>query len=292
MNCSKNRRPDGRLRAFAHVTWLRRAVLPAVALVAILGACGGRQVPEPDDALEDPGALVDALWSRLDGIERGRIRADVEVFAGPTRGRGRQAVLFEAPDRVRIETISPFDTTLSVLVVRDGELRFYDLQATTFYVGAATAQNLLALAPVPLEPDDVVRVLAGSPPLRELQESSTHMTLRWNRRAGGYTLTAALEDGGRMELDVQHGTWVMLGARRFDASDTLLVDLRAGAFEDAGDGVVVPGRIRVRLPEDRVDVELNVERYDVNPSLPATMFELEVPRGVDVVDLDNPAARP
>jgi outer membrane lipoprotein-sorting protein len=290
MQNDKNCRPCGRLRDSARLVFARVAkthvLLLCAVLSALLTACGARPVPPPEDELHDPIEVFEATLTRLEQIDTGRIRAWLEVFGGRGRVRVRQAVLYDAPDRVRIETISPFDTSLNVLVIANGQLDYYDIQSQQYYRGPATSANLLQLAPIPLTPADMVRVLAGGPPLDQINPDADTYTLRWNTRVGAYTLTLPLLDGGSLELDVRHADWVLAGARHYDAAGDVLYEVRGADFREAGDsGVVMPWRLRVLLPAERVDVELSVERYDLNPALPDTLFELSPPRGIEIIEL-------
>jgi hypothetical protein len=285
----QNRRPFGRLRELANIFrtsgpgW---RTVPAAALAVLVAACGGRQISEPTDALEIPHEVLEATLERLFPIADGRIRAWLEIYGGRGRARVRQAVLYSFPDRVRIETISPFDTSLNVLVIRDGLLDFYDLQSQQYFRGAATPANLTSLAPIPLTPEDIVRVLAGGPPLDRVDPDPSTYALEWDRRIGAYVLTLPLLDGGSLDLHVRHGDWALAGARESAADGTLLYEVRCGDFRTVGtEEITMPHRIRVRVPAERVDLELEVERYDLNPGLPDPLFELQPPRGVEITPL-------
>lgn len=273
----------GTLRPFGRIA----AALLTLLLGLCLTACGARPIPAPDDALTSADDVLRASLARLDAIDTGRIRSRTTYYGGGARARVRQAVVFAAPDSVRIETISPMDTTLSVLVLGSGTVTMYDLGAQLFVQGEATPQNLARLAPVPLTADDVVRVLSGAPPLDMASEASLEqVTLRWNTRRGAYTLTLPTDEGGELELDIRHGDWVVSGARWRDADGEPVWDYAGAMFETLdGSDVVMPHRLRFRIPAERVDVELEVERYDLNPSLADTLFTLTPPRGVEVTPL-------
>lgn len=290
MQNDKNCRPCGRLRELAHFGATLGAKVPSLLIVLLLSlcwaACGARPIPPPEDALQQPIEVFEATLNRLEAIQAGRIRAWLEVYGGRGRVRVRQAVLYEAPNRVRIETISPFDTSLNVLVIANGTLDYYDIQSQQYFRGPATSANLLQLAPIPLTPADMVRVLAGGPPLDQINPDPDTYAMRWNTRVGAYTLRLPLLEGGELELDVRHADWALAGARQFDDDGDLVYEVRGGDFRATGDhGVVMPWRLRVLLPAERVDVELEVERYHLNPTLPATLFELSPPRGIEIIAL-------
>ena len=137
---------------------LVRSLLAVAVALAVVG-CGGRQTPPPPDVMDDPVAVFEGVMTRLEGFQSARIRATVEYYGPEGRVRARQAVLVRAPASLRIETISPFDTTLAAFMVHDGALVFYDLQRQAYLHGAPTPENLARFVSVWMTAEDLVRVL-------------------------------------------------------------------------------------------------------------------------------------
>lgn len=257
--------------------------------------CGGRQFPAPDDALTDPVALLEATDARLQGVRSLRLRATLEYYGTEGRARIRQAVVARAPDAVRMESISPFDTTLSVLVIGPDRLAMYDVQGEQFISGRSSPTNIARLVPFRLSAGDVVRVLLGAPPLELGTGDTAAWRLAWDETAGFYRWTMPTPDGGEVDLLVQHRTWVLAGAALRDATGTQVWELRAGDFEtvrdEAGNETTLPGQLRFLMPSENVDLSLDVDRFTLNPALDDALFQLVAPRGVTTVDLDDPLAR-
>ncbi len=258
------------------------------ALTALTAACGARRVAPPDDALTDPAELFGIVAARGEGLDTVRYRATLEYYGDGGRVRIRQAVLARQPTDVRIETISPANTSLAVLVLNADELLYYDVSSELFIVGEPTPEHIGQLAPLWLTPRDIVRVLVGGAPIDDVDADPSTYALRWERRGGHYELTMPTLDGGPLTLDVEHGTWALVGARQHDDDGELLWELRAGGLEAHvvdGEELWLPTRLRFLLPEERVDMSLDVERVDVNPSLSDRLFTLEPPRGIEVTPL-------
>ncbi len=267
---------------------IRAALL--ILLAGALFACGGRQHRAPDDALTDAGDLYDAMNTRLDALSGTRIRAVMEYYESGRRVRVRQAVLAQQPADLRIETISPFDSTLAVVVVNHDSLALYDLQNSVFYSGAPTAQNLSRFIPVWMSPGDIVSVLLGGAPADSIVSDRSRWELEWDRRANAYRLTLPTLHGGHMDLYVQHGSWSLTGAKEYDPDGDLVFELRAGSFERVsteGGDVTVPHRLRFLMAGENLDVSLDVDRYDANPELPATIFALQPPSGIQHIVLPD-----
>ena len=258
-------------------------------LTATLAACAGRRTPPPDDALEQPEQLFEAMIARLDAVQAVRARAVMEYYGAGGRVRVRQTVLAAQPNLLRIDTLSPFDSTLSVVFANDRELVLYDLPNEAWYTGAPTATNLARLIPVWLSPQDVVSVLLGGPPLDRIVPDASRWTLDWDRRRGAYRFTAPTRGGDTLVLFVTHGAWTVVGAQELDAAERVRWEIRSADFSTvhAGDvATTVPGILRFLMKSENIDVSLNVSSYELNPTLGPTLFQLPVPPGVRVFPLD------
>ena len=266
----------------------RRSTLVSFLLAFALLACGGRQTPAPADALTDPVDLLEAMLTRLESIESTRMRATLEYYGDGGRARVEQAVLARSPNLLRIETLSPFGTSLAVFM-SDGEaLTFYDLQGQTYMTGPPSPQNIARFVPFWMSADDLVRVLFGGPPLDAATPDSDEYTLEWDRREGAYRMTLPIHSGGELILKVQHGSWTVSGATQFNTDGDQVFELRTGDFQSvAVDGfeTTMPRRLRFIMETEDIDISLDVESIDMNVMLADPLFQLAPPPGVEVVHL-------
>lgn len=260
----------------------------ATALSALFGAfsaCGSPQIAPPEDLETDAVALLESTIAAAEGIRSARIRATLEYYGEGGRARVRQAVLVQAPNLVRIETISPLDTSLSVLLLNGESLVYYDIAGELYLVGEPTAEHIGELIPLRLSPEDIVRVMVGGPPLAGVADDLSSATVEWNGREGWYDLRVPLEDGGTMLLGVMHDSRGVAWVESLDARGREEWTLRGGdrrVVEGEGGAVEVPHRLRFRMRSEQIDISLEVERYTVNPELSEELFSLDPPRGIDV----------
>lgn len=253
----------------------------------VLGACNRRTAP-PADEVTDSAELYDAMLARLDSVESARIIATLEYFGDDGRVRLKQAVLVRKPTSLRVETLSPFDSTLSVLASNGVRLKYFDLQNERFFEGQASADNFSKLLSIYVSPRDLVRVMLGGPPLDNVVGNPDDWTLEWNSRRGAYSLQIPLEDDGTLELFVQHRAWTVSGAIARDATGDVVYEIRSGNFESVEHGeatMLVPRRIQFLMPERGIDASLDVERYDLNADLADELFELTAPEGMSIEGL-------
>lgn len=262
-----------------------RAFLLALTMVT-LSACGGPQRAAPPDALDDPALVLEGTLDRLSLLDAARLRAELEYYGRDGRARVEQVVLVREPGDVRIETLSPFGTTLTVFTLSGDALQFWDLQAERFIVGASRPEHIGLFIPFALSAADVVRVLLGAPPLDRVAPDPDRYTLSWDARRAAYRLRMPLAEGdGELSVWVKHETYTLVAAREVDGEGRVVFELRAGRFERerVGDAVIeVPGRLEFEMPREGVDISLDLTAAEWNPSLVDALFELREPRGVTV----------
>jgi hypothetical protein len=269
----------------------RGALLLALSLGCGSVGCGARMIAQPSGPAPTATELHDLAVDRLQPLYAVRVRATLEYYGEQGRARIRQALLGREPSDVRMESISPFDTTLSVLVLRGGSLRFYDLQNEQFVVGRAVPEHISRLVPLWLTAEDIVRVLLGGPPLDAGDPTHADQAVEWDGRAGAWRWTLPGVPEGRLHVWMRHGTWSLSGAEALDGEGRSVWEMRTGSWEstrlDDGTEIELPTRYRFLLPSEGIDLSLEVERRTLNPELPDELFELPTPRGVETIDLDR-----
>lgn len=259
------------------------------ALLTGLSACGARQYPEPADGIASSEELLAHLEQRAETVHSARTRAVMEYFGGSGRVRVRQVLVVSEPHFLRLETMSPFDTTLALVVANDDELTFYDLGEDQVYVGRPTAANLSKLIPLWLAPSDIVDVVLGGVPMGMVDRELTHWKVAWDGGKNAWRLFGRSLTGGYLEFLVRHDTWSLAGARELDRRGNVQWEIRAAEFRRVGDGessAEVPSRIRFLMPSADLDVSLSVQEYELNPELDLIMFEIFTPEH-DLIPLDD-----
>ena len=114
----------------------------ALSIGCWLQGCGPVRFDAPRDAYDGPATLLEVARAHAEPLRTLRMRSTVEVYADGERVKARQVVVARSPDRFRFETLSPLDTTLSVVACDGGRVALYDLQAGRFLEGSASAENI------------------------------------------------------------------------------------------------------------------------------------------------------
>lgn len=272
---------------------MQRTIVSALCLCAFalaLNACGAKQYPMPENAIKTADALIEHVADREQVLYSARAHAVMEYFGKDGRVRVRQALLVRRPGDFRLETLSPMDSTLAVVVTNDEALTFYDLSDEKAYTGAPTAQNLARLIPLWLSPAQIVRVVLGSVPFDIADTAQDAWSMTWDGKKNAWRLQAETYDGGQMEFWVRNESWVLAGARAQNADGKTQWEIRTRDFERVSDGedeTELPTRIRFLMEDEDVDVSLTVRSYEMNPELDDFLFELFLP-DVEQISLDGP----
>ena len=257
-----------------------RWLTPTVLLMALaLTGCPDR-FARPEAFVAEPAPLLAAIEQRAAAIQSLRGQLRLEVWRKDERVRLRQLVAVQTPDKLRIDSLSPFDQPLSTLVSDGDTLSIYDLGARRFLRGAASPANLARLIPIPLEPEALSALLRGSVPvLREPDEQ----TVSWDSNNGWYQLDQRRgEARTRISFEPKH---LRVVALRLGQGDRTVLRARLGDYSGTGP-TAMPRRMRFEAPADDVRIDLKVVDHDINPTLPAAAFVLNPPRGIRVETLD------
>lgn len=255
-----------------------RRTSPAAALAGVtlaLAACTPRR-PPPDLSLE-PAALLAQVEAAGRAVARVQGEARLVVDAPGARGAVPAFVAAERPGRLHVEALDFFGNPVTTLVTDGGRLAIFDARARTFYRGAATAENLARLVPLPLAPAELVAILCGTPLLAgeptsaapgrgdvllTLRDGAAETTLRVGSRAAVLRASFRGRAPARPDHEVEYSAFLDLEASRF------------------------PGQVVVTSRDPAVRVELAWKGPEVGARLEAALFRMEPPAGAKVVDLD------
>ncbi len=243
-----------------------------VLLGLTLAGCPGR-FERPDTFDDRPAPLLAAAKSNAKTIESFSGQLRLEVWRGSDRVRLRQLIATEAPDRLRIDVLSPFEQPLQTLVSDGTRLSIWAMDQKRFYRGAATAQNLSRLLPIRLNPADVSKLLRGVAALIPYQEAAVD----WDSERGRYRLSL---NGAESRQELLFEPKALMLRRSTVWRRGRIEYIASFARHEQKGGAVIPLRMRFEVPSDDLKVDVEVADYVLNPELPAAAWQLEPPRGI------------
>ena len=196
-------------------------------LAALLAACATAPPREPIS--DDARRVLTLLAERYGEFTSMRALADVSLKKGGERQRLQGVVLIKAPSSVRLEALSPFGPPLMVLTVHEGQVTTYDALKNEAHVGPADAETISNVLRLPLDPDDLVSVLAG----RFAGPRDIRSAEMVAPDAVGPSLDLVNGAGGRQRVWLDLGTGVILQRQIFGSRFNALIKYRrdgAGAL--------------------------------------------------------------
>ena len=215
---------------------LARRGIAALSLAACVLGCGPAR--PPDGAYSSAPDLLADLQQRRAAVWSFRITGRVDHFGEEHRVQGKLFLFAEQPGRLRVDLLSPFGSTLSLLTVDGERFALSDVREGRYLEGPAAPCNIARLIRVPLPPDQVIRALIGDPPLIEGTAE-----VRW--QPDGYYRVEIVDGARRQVLDVDPDEALLpvRRARLFDA-DELVFDMRYERWRRVGDrGIGVPHEV-------------------------------------------------
>jgi outer membrane lipoprotein-sorting protein len=122
---------------------------------------------------EDARRVVSLLIDRWHEFSDLRSLADIVVQRGGNRYQFTGVLLARAPSSLRFEALSPFGQPAFLLNVHEGQLTAFDAVNNEATVGPATAETAANFFSLPVDPDDMVAVLAGrTVPPKDLRQAT------------------------------------------------------------------------------------------------------------------------
>ena len=275
------------------------AALGGALLLAVATGCP-HEIPPPNDMMETPEALLEAVEGSSTSVQRARFRdIRLDYFGGPQgRASVNQLLLLQHPDKIRIQTYIPgLDGVAGVLVCACGQFAFHDRQRDVYFYGPATAENVGQVLPVGLGCRDLAHVLLGGAPHELLGEFGSKPTMAWDGRKGQYRLewkaTSKDAPAARATIHVRHGDWRVPAITTWNEDGEKRYVYSAESFEKI-EGMTIPSKRQFVVRDTGEDFSLTGGEVQLDPELPEILFTLVPPAGspVSYIGPANPPPPP
>lgn len=267
-----------------------RTPVPIVALLIglVLSIATGcpKDYPPPENPIEDPQVLRNAIDARAEAFETARYKDVVlDYFGDGERVKVRQLLLIKRPASLRIQTRAPGSDELMNLLVSDGNtFAMHKRDTHEYFSGAASRKNIARLVPVDLTGRDLMRVMVASAPWDRFDEGG-EPTLDWDRRKGHYRYSVETTNG-KLTMWVRSTDYAVVEVKEENAQgdETYRYTTDDWTRYKAG---ALPNFRRFVWPARDLDFSLDVGETQVNVELPDLLFELAPPPGSTLVPLND-----
>lgn len=278
--------------------WRIRRLSPLLILLLLLveSACAHKRPIDlgPFGLIDDPQIALDSLVERRAQLRS--VSGEARLSAKTKQGSGSlgQFVLAQAPDQLRLESISFFGQPVAVLTANGDFFQLHDLEHGRFFIGEATAENVSLLLPVQIPPEELVSLLLGLPPLLTQAKA---LSIKLDETERVYVLelegAEASRTGGRNPLKVRQKlglepatlrpVWIEMPARwELSSYGVIFSDYESTESRD------LPKRITlVSLEDSEQRLELRYREREFDEEIEAEAFVQEVPPGAEILILDR-----
>ena len=223
---------------------------------------------------------IDSIYVKLNqrSIEINALSGElkVELWEESERVKLRQLFMSQAPQQLRIDTLSPFEQPLAIFALNQSTLSIYDAQRKAFFRGIATPNHFERFSRLKIDPKDLSLLLRGQTPLFNDPQGQ----IKWDHSKNATMLE---ERRGT----VMQKVWF---DEQLRATELQRIDKKGGLlriqFANYTDEPAIPKRIRIELPQSQVRADLKVSELIINPKLSHDSFILTPPAGVLIRPLD------
>lgn len=254
-------------------------------LLISLGLLAG--CPHGDTPHAGPDPTVDEVASKLAAARAARTsfkgESVMDYWLGKDRVKTGVLVMGEAGAKLRFNGLSPAGDTVMLDVACNGsDFHYLDSQKNCALSGPCNRDSIAELMHIDLSPDDFMHLALGTPPVLDHPKG----TVTWDAKAG-LERVELTGDGGtqKLAIDTKDGHWDVVSSELVGQDGKTVWAVENGDYHEVTDDatkqqVRVPGKSRFKSPREKADVVVDWKTLEVNPTLQAPQFVLELPPGV------------
>ncbi|MFZ5471009.1 MAG: DUF4292 domain-containing protein [Myxococcota bacterium] len=252
-------------------------LLLSIFLLVLFTGCPRRIDFGPKGEVTDARELL-----KLTSFEESQVysvQGEAKIRVDTPQGKG-VATLFMAvshPSLLRLESLDFFGKPTAVLVSDGQRFGLFQAEEGKYYTGPSSPQNISRFLPLVLAPEELTALMLGRAPRIPAERVELKVDVEERR----YVLI--LTSG-----PVTQTLHIHLQNHRVLVSEVRGVNSYDLAFEniDSVKGVTYPRRVLLEAPGASTELELNYKDVEVNSAPDLTMFELEPPANVPVIEVD------
>lgn len=266
---------------------LRRWVVLAT-VGAMTWGCWPKDIPPPDNQIENPSLFKAAVDARTELLESARFKEIVlEYFSEGERYKVRQLIVVSQPSRLLVSTRLPGTDEVVIMLKSNGEtFGLHERDSNTFYTGKPSRENIGQLVDFDLSAQDLTRIMLGGAPWDRFTQEGTPLQLTWNRSTGNYRAWVETRAGGELSMEVRHTDFAVLEMQEKDADGKTLYRYTTDDWKKHGE-VALPAYRRFEWPAKNLDFSLDVGETQTDVNLPDSVFQFPPPAGSRIIRMDE-----
>lgn len=237
----------------------------------ILCGCGGR-IPAPQHFKPQAKIYHTVLNDRANRAKSISGELSVEVWENGKRIAVKQLFASIPPNRLRMDTLTPFGQPLSTIIYNDQLLSVHDRESNRFMMGEANRHHFERLTKLNLHPSDMSTLLSGQLPRLRKEGGS----VRWDERLGR-ALLELTHDDKRQVITFNEADKTPRMTELYEGNVLVVRVLLADYTKTEPK---LPRRLKIELPASDIKVNTTLTDFTLNPEIPPIAFEIEAPPGL------------
>lgn len=209
------------------------------------------------------------------------LKGEGRLVVDSPQGKGAVTVFAAVshPSLIHLEQLDFFGRPQSVFVTDGQQFGLYNAQDGKYFRGPASSANLSRFLPVVMPPSELASVMLGRAP--RLPQPS--LAMRFDDATQRFVLTLTRGEAKQV-LDVSPPSYRVVKSH---PENLTAYDLTFADLAEVQPGLVFPKQVVLDVSVAKTTLDLTWKDITLNEAPDLSMFELEAPEGVPVVEVDE-----
>jgi outer membrane lipoprotein-sorting protein len=233
----------------------------------------------PREILSSPD-LLHRIRERNEKIQSIRARAKVTINIGTNRFSVEELIIVRKPASLRVEAFSLIGRPILYLTTDGDVFEALVPGENRFYRGKAALKHVSAFLPFSAEIREMIPLMMGEMSLMD----DERLDARYSEGDRLYVLEEESSGGSRRMFWIDPFHYALVRAVELDRMRNSRWEILFANFRKKG-GIPFPRDIEFRsLISDR-RMKIHLQEWQINPSLEDVAFRLDVPKGVEIIEM-------
>ena len=254
-----------------------------ICVLSLVAGCSRQILPGfSTTKINSPDSILKNIKEREKGLTSLKGIAKIKVTDDKANYSLKEVIVVERPSSLRMETLSFFGHPLFFLTAKNNTLSVLSTKENRYYRGEVNNKNLSILFPFSLKSKDLFSILLGEAPLIPYSDTDVRLSEKKNL----YLLRLEQEETKSTQLLwVDPLEFLVQRSEIYDSQRNLVFAVEFDNYKKVNTQLFPMSTI-VFLPLTSTKIRIDYSELEVNATLRHDSFHLDVPPGVEVVDLD------
>ncbi len=224
--------------------------------------------------------LLQRIQARNRRIHSIRAQARVAINLGEHRFTLEELIIIKKPAALRVEAFSPIGQPLLYLITDGKILEALVPAENRLYRGEAAMKYLSPFLFFPHEPGRIISLMMGELGWTDDERLIGH----YSQRHKAYFVEEDTPQGSRRIVWIDPFHFAPVRATELDELNNTRWEILFAKFRKR-DGIPFPTDIEFRSASPKSRIRMHLLECEINPSLREEVFRLDVPKGVEIIEM-------